>query len=296
MAAIPQREPESQAVIERVCAATGLDETRVRALVEAFRDIMDALITDNYTLWLPGAVLGISNDIVTQSINAFLDDPEKKSRHDDLVDAIDVGELEDVASLLGLDEHLVERYPPVGPAVVLAFALDWLGYGEPDRADEAVYEEINSVLMNWTDRVRSTYRLSSVGLEQRFEDWLAARPETLNRVGLHVSLESRQLKLPSGRRLDLLFRFDEDCDWGRSGDLLVVELKAGRSSIAAVEQLRRYVDEVGQVVATDGQDVTGILIADGSSSEIQTLLDSNELGCLSMTALGYRDLPRLIES
>jgi hypothetical protein len=64
----------------------------------------------------------------------------------------------------------------------------------------------------------------------------------------------RQFTLPSGDRIDLLFRER------RTGNYVVVELKAGSGGRGVLAQLQSYMDELEPIAAKDAKTVRGVII------------------------------------
>ena len=108
------------------------------------------------------------------------------------------------------------------------------------------------------------YRFSHVGLERDLERWLVHHPDRLVDLGYAVRLRHQQLVLPDRRRPDLVFDLVEDGDVGT----LVVELKAGPGTRAAVDQVVGYRDALA-VAAPAGAPTRALLVAYGFSPGVR---------------------------
>jgi RecB family endonuclease NucS len=69
----------------------------------------------------------------------------------------------------------------------------------------------------------------------------------------------------------------------------MIENKTTAVGVRAAEQLLGYVDSVRAERAGPGQEVHGLLLADGRTIDLQSMLWRNDIDYLSLSEVGYRD-------
>ena len=158
-------------------------------------------------------------------------------------------------------------------------------------------DEADSVLFSWYDLIDEhspswlgqdvVVRRSWSTLESEFEDWLV---ENLDSTELSLELVQRQFRLPSGRRTDLLCRLTSpgpnDVE---TGDLVVIENKAGEANGEAVAQLQRYVAELSGQEIANGVNVLGIVAAAPIGEQADDLACDLGFACVTWGELGFLD-------
>jgi hypothetical protein len=165
---------------------------------------------------------------------------------------------DDVAQYTGLGIDLVER-------VVGAFFKLW------DDLDPPV------PLHSWF-----------YGVERLQEQWIveAPAPFAFHRQDGSVDEEvgqlyGRQVHLGTAGRADLVHRYPARSAW------LVVELKRGPITDAAVDQLERYIDAAQQRLAQPGEKVAGALIGFGTTLTARRRIYGNaDVDFFSVTVMG----------
>lgn len=115
--------------------------------------------------------------------------------------------------------------------------------------------------MNQSDEdMEDTLSLNKFGLEKHLEEFLVANwentplGETLDLYEDDGEVVGQQYNIQGVGKIDLL------CTERKSGNLVVIELKKGRSSDAVVGQLLRYMGYIRCRMAKKGQNVRGIII------------------------------------
>lgn len=98
------------------------------------------------------------------------------------------------------------------------------------------------------DTILSTDEVTEI-IEKDLEKFIEKNPRL---VGENLSLKRRQLDTPDGR-IDLLF---ED----KTGNPVVIELKLNKIGRDAINQLKRYMNEVKKET---GKEVTGVIVCKG---------------------------------
>ena len=277
-------------VIKAVTAQTGLPKRFITTAILDLHHVIDRMVADDVTVIVPPLFFHRVGDPVYAAIQTKLSDPDWPFP-DDLTTMGD----DALAAAFEVDEDLIRRYPVAWPVHVLVDLIDHRRLPDDDR----VVEDLEAVMFAWLDtfepdefgNLPHPYRVSQVGRERDFEDWLVDHLDALNAYGYPVELYRRQWH-HAGGVADLVCRFTRDGDGFRSGDWLIVENKATMVGAPALAQVQRYVQAATAQLATDGARVFGLLLADGATVELDELLPNSGIGYLSLAALGYRDFVR----
>lgn len=277
-------EPDS--IVQTVAAQAGSDVEVVRSIIADLHHVVDRLVADDVTVLMSPLFFRRSGEPVFDAII-------ERFATADWQDAFGLKTLEPVALAreLGIEHEQLDLYPVVFAIHVLADLLDWRGI-EWDSDEATVCED---VFRAWRrtfereDKVIPRYRVSHVGLERDFEAWLMQNLDVLAAAGYPVEDVKQQKRLGSAGIPDLVCRIAKDTIFLRAGDWLVIENKATPVGLAALDQLRRYVDGVEATLASAGESVYGLLIADGITVALQRALFDEGFGYLSLAGLGYRD-------
>ncbi len=123
--------------------------------------------------------------------------------------------------------------------------------------------------------------------ESDIQQCLVEEPDRFERVGLpRLRLVSKELRLPSRRRPDLVFRTS-------TGRLIVVELKQGRVHLAAVEhQLADYMAELAEVYPGEAPPL-GLVVGSTLDPDARTALSRLPGATFaSLADLGFTAAPR----
>lgn len=268
---------DSEEIIVHIAAETGLQNSQVKTIVAVFREAIDDLLATGYIVVTGELFLSFGDSPTRRGLLARLDGdgdvPEGVLRGDHVA----VAEWIDVPFAVYVEHPLGNRPHVMAQIVELhgdsRFDLDMLW----------------TVLDEWdaTFADGRPYQVSSAGLEVAVEHWLVDHLPRLRLHGFPVDLVHQQLILPSGRRPDLLCRFNDDTELAQSDDWLVVELKATRYYEAAADQISGYTDEVSQHLA-HGHAVHALLITDGANHAQVERLRGLGIEHVSLGALGYR--------
>ncbi len=108
--------------------------------------------------------------------------------------------------------------------------------------------------------------------EAELEDWAEANPEDVTRQPGAITL-GRQMTLPSGGRIDLLFMHTERDP--RRIVLWVAELKREKADAATIMQVQRYMGELRK--PWNGVEVRGIIVAPIIPGDVETAIAGNPL-------------------
>lgn len=188
----------------------------------------------------------------------------------------------------------------MGHAGILVRLLETL------QLEDSQAEQLMAMLEAWTDTYGTNdgpgreYRVTPVGTEAAFEDWLESDLGVLKEFGYRVRLADvsadgiagRQPRINSRNIPDLVCRFLEGNDFAAEGDWLVIENKATYVGQLAMHQLSRYVDLLPTKANVGSARVHGLLLADGISVNLRRGLLERGFGYLSLSVLGYRDALR----
>lgn len=284
-----KRVAETTAVIDRIAAETGVDKYTVMDLVRSIRDVVDELVTDDYSLVAPPLVLAYPTDPVYAALS---------KRAEAAVEPFDWAALDDreLAEWLRLSPDVVEQHPIATEGDILSRLLE--RHGLPvDECPESL--QALAVMNAWLDTFTPgrEYRVGRVGLEKDFEQWLVRNFDRLAPLGYPVELWSgegrrngQQHRLTDGRVPDLVCRYTVSDTVFTKGDWLVIENKATCVDDAAIARIRGYVQQVKAELAEGTEEVFGLLLADGASPGSQARLHAQGIGYISLSALGYRRL------
>lgn len=180
------------------------------------------------------------------------------------VDAILAGDGDDPESFVTGDTHLLGH--PQALRQYEGRLLNALGLLVPlgdrirlARELSALCSVLESLVEQYRELADSGVAVSTaprdLGLERMVEDAIELAPDLLSHHGYNiVGTPQRQVRLPSGRRLDLLAELDD-------GSLLVIELKRLAAGEAAVEQCSAYVEELR--ATSESVPVNGLVLGDG---------------------------------
>ena len=277
------REPEW--VTARVAEATGRSREEVDEHLAAFREAVDHTLAADGSVVVPPLALSYAGDPV-----AALVAEKYRTATDEELYALDTGDVESIAAWLGITEDEYLAHPVAGAYTLMAAAVDVL-HGDDRQLPESELHRILDLMEAWAGTYAEgrPYRVSTVGLELALERWLVAHIDRLTDAGFPVEILHQQLVLPDRRRPDLVVRFTADTEWESAGDLMVIELKAGRCYTEAIDQLHGYLPAVAaKLMPGSNTRVHGMLIADGASHRHQEDLRSRGLRYLPVERLGYR--------
>lgn len=180
------------------------------------------------------------------------------------VDTILAGDAEDPESFVTGDTHLLGH--PEALHQYEGRLLNALGLLVPlgDRVRlarelSALCSVLESFVEQYGELADSGTAVSTaprdLGLERMVEDAIELAPELLSHHGYSIAgTPQRQVRLPSGRRLDLLAELDD-------GSQLVIELKRLAAGEDAVDQCSAYVEELR--ATSDSVPVNGLVLGDG---------------------------------
>lgn len=208
-----------------------------------------------------------------------------RAQIDDHIDALDTGDAEKIADWLGIDLDDYYRHPIAGEAVVLAHIANRLGLDGGNLLD---HHRMVAIAEAWFDAAATgeDYVFARIGLERQLEDWLVADPTPIiRRVGQAVRLSSRQFLLPDRRRPDLVYDL---VDGDEVTGTVIVELKAVQGYREAVDQIVGYVDAFEEHGLGNGDQLFGMLIADGFPPEVLDYARERDIDVATLSELGYR--------
>lgn len=288
------RTAENRSVIERISATTGVPVDEVERQVSACHDAVDELIADDFSIIAPPLTYATSSDPVFAALANRLEtctDEEAETCLD--------WQDDELAVWLGVTVEMVRRHPMASENYVVFSVLDRLGLASDDDLANWPHEVRGdaelalSVVRSWVDTYADhrPYRVGPAGLERDFETWLIDHLDRLADHGYPVRLQERgrQHRLNGGRLIpDLVCRFTQRAGTALEGDWLVIENKATPGYIEAGDQVARYVVQARAELVAPGEQVFGLLVADGASARIQQHLESLEVGYVSLASLGYR--------
>lgn len=290
---------EPEWAIDAIVARTGHPRDLVMSVVRDIHFAIDDLSGDDISVFLAGFLIMRRGDPVAARLRALLEDPLTAAPKN-----LDGLEPVDLAAVLGLDLSLLERFPVAWAADVMFEVLLARGL---EAADEATVLVFADIIDEWLDTFvkppagcrRDMYRVSPVGLERHFEDWLVENLSSLASVGYPVEIHRDPVNGKSGRqwpfivagRADMVCRVSADQPPLHRGDWLIVENKAVVAGPEALEQVRRYMAAARETLALGSERVFGLLLADGSTVELEDLLAADgesEAAYISLARLGYR--------
>ncbi len=274
---------ECETVVADVARHTGADIPYVRSVLRDLHHVIDRLVADDWSVLLGPLYLTMRGDPVLEGILAHFTD-------DDWADpnGYKTAPPEALASYIGLTVEEVLRRPPAFGTKVLRRLADWR---QVPLDDDDEWQRLDLAVWAWRRHLGSwgvDYRVSAAGLEKDFDAWLS---NNLHALGddYPVRVVATQHRFKNNRRLDFLCEFTQDTQVFRKGDLLVIENKATLAGVAALTQLREYVELLESEYAAPTQAVAGLLICDGTTVELSRGLHAAGFGYLTLAAIGYRD-------
>lgn len=280
-------------VIGAIAHRTGEPLRVVHRFLESAHHVVDLLVTDDVTIMAYPLIIARSDCPVWERIRTLLKDdawvPPKAWDAD----------LEEVAAALRLPIHMLEKYPLASDGQIIGGI-----FKDQDLRDGDEQEQCVRLYEGWLDTYETkrgsvrSYRVTPVGREDTFEDWLIENLDKLSEAGLPVRLATlqedgirgRQPQLAKDSRADLVCRFSRDEGAYQRGDWLVIENKATAVGSPVAQQLSRYVDWLRHQGYPGS--VHGLLIADGISINLTRALRERGHAYLSLAQLGYRDVVR----
>ncbi len=278
------RVADAPATVDTIAGKLGEQRSWVEDVLRDLRFVLDRFVADDCTVYAPPFLVRRQGDPVWVALRDLPDEGWEtiKSFDDDYL-----------AAVLGLDVTLVRRHPVVGQDDVLGDLWDLHGVlDEGNTQALPLAQRLGDVFYAWLelwDPKVDDYRTSRIGLERDFQKWLINDLDRLEPFGLPVELVREEFPFSDKLKADVLCRATADSDLVRRGDLVVIENKAHMVDVAACEQLRRYVERAKAEVAVPGEQVHGVLIADGRTLELQQQLYDEGFSYISLSALGYRD-------
>jgi hypothetical protein len=279
---------DAPATVDRIARELGEQRSWVEDVLRDLRFVLDRFVADDFIVYAPPFLVRRRGDPVWVALRDLPDaDWDKIERFDD----------EHLAPILGLDEELVRRHPVVAAADVLydlrlLRGVDMEAFDAERPAALTLAKRLTDLVDAWLDMWDpevNDYRTSGVGLESAFQAWLVADLGRLATFGLPLELLEQEHRFADGTRADVLCRATSETSLVRRGDLVVIENKAHMVHVEACEQLRGYVERARAELAAPGQQVHGVLIADGRTLELQQCLYDEGFSYVSLSALGYRD-------
>lgn len=264
--------------IDRIAITTGHEAHVVRTVVSAVESVVDDLLADDHVVILESMIIAFGDSPTRSALRARLQDDT------DPPDAVARLDHRAIADWLGLDFQVYAQRPLANRSLVGAEVFELLGNATSPRS--MVWDVLEAWDRSFADG--RPYRVAHAGRESEFETWLTQNLRRLQEHGLTLRLHQRQLRLPSGRRPDLVCRVEPDSRHGSAGDWVVVELKSCRYYPAAADQVEAYVKEVADVLAAPGEVVYGLLITDGASNAEATALEARGIAHVTLASLGYR--------
>jgi hypothetical protein len=165
-----RRVQEPADVIVSVSEAAGVEFTRARHLLTVFRDVVDGLIADDFSVVVWPLLVASASDPVFRLLadRVRVGDVDEAMRQ-----AIATGDDRAVSTWLDVSDVLYRRHPIAGEFTILAAALDRLGDGRDlsSETQEQVFAGLRAWLGTFSGGRR--YVCGSVGLERDLEDWLS---------------------------------------------------------------------------------------------------------------------------
>ncbi len=289
----------SKESVEQIARLVDAEAAWLADVLQDLRFVVDRFVCDDFTVFAPPFLMRRQGDPVWVAVR---DTPDETfaSLYDDLR-YLDEDEL---VKVLRLAPDVVRRHPVATDMhlwldLCEVRGLDLQAIG-PGGSDEQTAHLLGAVVDAWVGvwtEDGPVYRVSRVGLEREFENWLKRNLGVLADFELPLRLvEPPQPLFASGRRGDLLCVATADAAHVSEGDLVMIENKAHMVHVEAFEQLKDYVESVPAHIATrhpdlvrPGQRVHGLLLADGRTLELQELLLKPGYHYVSLAALGYRE-------
>lgn len=271
--------------IDRVSAATGQPSEYVRDVLRDVHFVIDSFVADDVNVLLPPLnFVRRGNPVVPAMVQHFRREDWEAS------EGLKTAEPDQLAKALGLPVAEVENHPCAFGIHVINGVCDWRGVPVNDLD---AFDRVVIVTSAWRDDMQNhgvAYRISTPGLESMFEGWLVDNLKILAEAGIHLELEARQPRLDNGRRRpDLVCRLTEPLGDLSRGDLLVIENKTTPVGLKALAQVDEYADLVKAGMAGNRRRVGAMLIADGTTVELQRALVEAGVLYESLVSLGYRE-------
>lgn len=210
----------------------------------------------------------------------------------------------DLCDLDGRDVARMVNPSPTGHddwVITLADMIDLIDERVHD-ADPSIEEEVIDMMVDQICEALAwegtPVDLSPVCLEVEIEDWLV---DNLQELALHLGVPAlrhaslprrgRQHRFNDGLQADLITRLGAPWHDLPAGTWVVIELKTGRSTPKAVDQLARYIELVEDELADDDEFVVGVLLADGHEMSVPTRISELEAAIITstLTGCGYHD-------
>ena len=286
-----RRVVEDVEIIDRIASSTAVDAETVIDLVRSIREVVDELVTDNFSVIAPPLVLAYATDPVYAAL---------REKALGVAEPVDWAVLDDeeLAEWLGVDVALLEQHPVATEADIVFRLLERHSLPLRECPDSL---RAFAVMNAWLDTFASGrgYAIGRAGLERHFEQWLVRNLNRLAPLGYPAQLwagdgerNGRQYRLSDGRVPDLICRCAVSDTVFARGDWLVIEHRATSVDDAAITQICGYVDQVKAELAQGTEKVFGLVLADGASPGRQAGLHAQGIGYLSLSALGYRRLDK----
>ena len=277
-------------IINHLIRTLGVSAHEATAFVEVVQDIVEECVTDDLSVLAPPLIVGRFGDPVLDRLAMRLEDPRWT-----LPESVDIPPAE-LAAHLKLPVEVVEAYPVVGRFGLLAKCLDRLAVADEDADLHLLM--LDTWLGTYAESAGRDFEVQPTGSRDAFRGWLLDRFDLLSRYGYPARIATEDAdgvdglahSFDDGRRPNLVARITDDGDLVRRGDWLVVQHKVTAVGHSANDELAVLVDwlrdELGDRL--DGDEVHGVLIADGASLLLERALRERAFGYVSLTSLGYR--------
>ena len=180
---------------------------------------------------------------------------------------------------------------------------EWMKYGYPQletwgalrgnfqqrayRIPENIWNELTNILeglnvgyRKFVSDLEHTIVSKEIRLEEELEDELVANIKKLNKKGFDLEVIDRQvICVGNGGRIDILAKNNIN------NEFIVIELKRDRAVQNVFGQIANYISWVKKEYG-GGQNVTGIIIADGMDVRLESVLEISD----KVIFIDYKDL------
>lgn len=214
-----------------------------------------------FYIGLPRKVFGSSATLASSCFK--LNESQKKDlSHDKKFYFTDYGVLLDEIDIWSIPKSVEELVPRLKFIENKEFWFSYFQGGVRQITEEDFRTIIGEREASLVERIVSTTDIQSqseFALETHLEEFIHQNWEKINwgaRLELYKSPEQEGRQFPAGTWSIDFLAIDKD-----TNDLVIIELKRGKTSDATVGQLLRYINWVKENIAKEGQKVRGIIIA-----------------------------------